>query len=726
MNKSIILFFLLITMLFFSCNLFLPEEDNNAPSVTITSPTEGATLSGNALIEANASDDSSIFKVVFYADGQDIGSDNSSPYSTSWDTTSVSLGNHEIYAIAYDDSGNTKRSATINVQVQNMASVDFLETFESYAMGEVGLNGQELSNSWMASGLLNSTLSIANDPLNTGRDKTLYFNDSPDLEATIYAGVTLPGYIAGEISFDVLFTELSVLNMFFSESEQVSTHGGQLVFLDDGGIETLLYKDGGDIYELSDIPLNQWISISLTFDSATDTYSISANGVTHNNISFIHPLNLINEIVFMTGHEQGHSCKAYIDNVQFKISQSNGSGSFVLAPSNFLVEMASTTSAYLSWTDLADNEDGYNIYRFQDHANSSDLEKIAVLPANSTNYLDSGLTAGESYWYAIVAYEGTTLSDPMQDRITLLEAPTGFLVTNGTSEITLSWNAVTNADGYMIYRQSPSGEWSYIGYRSGINSTNAINSTTSPTDSTASPGVIYNYVVAAYDQPVGDNYIWAGEFSPIRQGELTSSTIPSGLDASDGLWPEHIRLNWNGVEGATSYKVYQSTSSNGTFTELGSTTTPTALIEGFTDSTARYYQVTSIVNGIESSRSLSEVGHAAIPFSLSTTSQSQNFSSPDQVHWYKLTAISSSTQVRWQDGLPSSLGSPLSGDIELIIYDDFFNVEYQYLGDNRNSGGGIKLPTCYSETFVTTVGEIFYVKTFPYQGTLGDYYIYMQ
>ena len=94
--------------------------DTTPPTVSMTSPTNGSTVSGNVTVSANASDDKAVAKVEFYRDsGIQIGTDNSYPYSITWNSTSTTNGSHTLYAKAYDTSNNTAISATVSVTVSN-------------------------------------------------------------------------------------------------------------------------------------------------------------------------------------------------------------------------------------------------------------------------------------------------------------------------------------------------------------------------------------------------------------------------------------------------------------------------------------------------------------------------------------------------------------------------------------------------------------------------------
>ncbi len=95
-----------------------PVPVDNPPAVNITSPLNGATVSGTVTITANASDDNGVTQVEFFVDGGSIGIDNTSPYSVSWNSTSISDGGHTIKATATDTAPQTA-SDSISVTVDN-------------------------------------------------------------------------------------------------------------------------------------------------------------------------------------------------------------------------------------------------------------------------------------------------------------------------------------------------------------------------------------------------------------------------------------------------------------------------------------------------------------------------------------------------------------------------------------------------------------------------------
>ena len=94
---------------------------DNPPTVSITSPADGATVSGTITVTADATDDSGVAQVEFFVGTTSIGIDYiaSDGWSVSWDTTTVSDGSHTVSATATDTATQTSSHA-INVTVNNV------------------------------------------------------------------------------------------------------------------------------------------------------------------------------------------------------------------------------------------------------------------------------------------------------------------------------------------------------------------------------------------------------------------------------------------------------------------------------------------------------------------------------------------------------------------------------------------------------------------------------
>ena len=99
---------------------FATAGDTTSPTVSITSPTAGASLSGTSNVVASAEDNVSVASVQFKVDGANSGpSLTSPPYAYSLNTNSLSNGNHTLVATATDQAGNTATSAGVPFVVSN-------------------------------------------------------------------------------------------------------------------------------------------------------------------------------------------------------------------------------------------------------------------------------------------------------------------------------------------------------------------------------------------------------------------------------------------------------------------------------------------------------------------------------------------------------------------------------------------------------------------------------
>jgi peptidoglycan/xylan/chitin deacetylase (PgdA/CDA1 family) len=102
----------------------LLQIDPVAPSVSITAPSAGATVSGSAVyINANATDNVAVASVKFLLDGAVLGSKTAptspggSTYQWKWDATTASPGQHSLTTIASDLAGNQTTSSPVTVTV---------------------------------------------------------------------------------------------------------------------------------------------------------------------------------------------------------------------------------------------------------------------------------------------------------------------------------------------------------------------------------------------------------------------------------------------------------------------------------------------------------------------------------------------------------------------------------------------------------------------------------
>jgi hypothetical protein len=139
-------------------------SDTTAPTVSITAPATGATVSGLVTVRVAATDNSgTVQRVELYKNGTLFATDTSAPFDLPWASEQGANGTTTLVARAYDPSGNQRDSATTTVTVANLA-----DTTPPTVVIESPSNGAKLTGGWVtistvasdASGIAKLTISI--------------------------------------------------------------------------------------------------------------------------------------------------------------------------------------------------------------------------------------------------------------------------------------------------------------------------------------------------------------------------------------------------------------------------------------------------------------------------------------------------------------------------------------------------------------------------------------
>ena len=113
-----------------------PLPAGGPPDVSITNPTEGATVWTEVAIEASAWDDGTVTNVAFYADDSLLGNDATAPFGWMW--SGAAVGRHTLKAIAWDNDGMSATSAVVNIDVALSDPPEVSITSPAEVSGPVG------------------------------------------------------------------------------------------------------------------------------------------------------------------------------------------------------------------------------------------------------------------------------------------------------------------------------------------------------------------------------------------------------------------------------------------------------------------------------------------------------------------------------------------------------------------------------------------------------------
>ena len=230
-----------------------------------------------------------------------------------------------------------------------------------------------------------------------------------------------------------------------------------------------------------------------------------------------------------------------------------------VAPSDLIVEVMSQSVMQLSWTDNANNEDGYVV---QISLNGSTWANIATISTPNVNsYISTGLTSGTKYFHRVYAYNTGGNSEYIIESATTLPsipvAPSGLSATVSGLNITLNWlDNANNEDGYKLER-------SLYGSKTFEEIAMLSSNVTTYEDTDLPSGTEYEYRVRAY------NIAGNSTYSNIIQ--VTTMNAPDAplefvgfADNQNG----YIEFMWSDLTDETGYILERSSDGGSTWSEL--------------------------------------------------------------------------------------------------------------------------------------------------------------
>src|SRR5260370_39268696 len=94
------------------------SADTTPPTVSVTAPAKGATVSGSILVTASPSDNVGVTGGQLKLDGANLGNAfSSAPYSRTLHTTTIANGSHSLTTTAWDAAGHQAHSTARNLNL---------------------------------------------------------------------------------------------------------------------------------------------------------------------------------------------------------------------------------------------------------------------------------------------------------------------------------------------------------------------------------------------------------------------------------------------------------------------------------------------------------------------------------------------------------------------------------------------------------------------------------
>jgi hypothetical protein len=236
--------------------------DTTAPSVSITTPNAGATVSGVTTVTATASDDVGVVRVQLLLDGAPLGSElTQPPYTMNWDTSTAPNGTHTLSAQARDAAGNQATAINLPVIVSNVVPVGLVASY-SFNEGSGGTvndssgngNTGSINGARWTQGKYGNALEFAPSSWVTVADSnTLDLSTGMTIEAWVFPTVTKTDWA----TLVIKERPAGLAYALYGSSPQ-NQPGAYMFTTSDQGL-------AGP----SALPLNTWTHVAATYDGTT-------------------------------------------------------------------------------------------------------------------------------------------------------------------------------------------------------------------------------------------------------------------------------------------------------------------------------------------------------------------------------------------------------------------------------------------------------------------------
>jgi uncharacterized repeat protein (TIGR01451 family) len=292
--------------------------DTTPPTVSITSPVNGAVSSGTISVMASASDNQAMAGVQFLLDGANLGAEvlGAGPtYTLNWNTTSSTNGAHTLSALGRDVSNNTAVATDVSVTVSNTVANALLASYSFNAGSGTttadssgnGLTGTISGATWTPAGMFGNALSFSGSNSYVDLGTPTLLNGTGSMTWAAWVKATATPRNDGNIV-----------------ARQNNNNGWQLKTTADTGPQTFAIAVSGSSgfaqrNSVTIRSLNTWYHVAGVYNAANRTLDIFVNGVLDNGIltgSVPAVQSLPNSNVYIGRRSNGYYFAGVIDEVQ--------------------------------------------------------------------------------------------------------------------------------------------------------------------------------------------------------------------------------------------------------------------------------------------------------------------------------------------------------------------------------------------------------------------------
>lgn len=657
-----------------------------APTVSISTPVNGSTVTGTVMVTALPLDDVGVLKVEFLVDGALRLTAGGSPYVFPWNTGSESAGSHIVAARAYDADLNTAISSiTVTVVIPDLtaptvaistpangATVAGTVSIQGTAADNQALSKVEVrvdtGNYVLATGLANWSFGLNTFSLNNGSHSVI-------ARATDVGGNVRMATVTVQVSNDLSSPVISGVS-----ASPVNVTSATILWNTNEAADTQVFYGLTTAYG-STTTLNA---------SMVTSHSQLLTGLTANTL---------------------YNYRVYSRDAAGNLG-SSANGTFTtlaapvlppVAPSSLSAVAAAHNQINLAWVDNSANETGFRIERRAGLGGT--FVEISTAAANVTSFVDAGLSTLSSYYYQVRAMNSagnsaysniagtTTLAAPDLTAPALaISSPLSSATVSGS--ISVAGTAADNVglskievriDGGSYALAAGLANWSY-----GLNTLSLGNG---------------SHTINARATDLSNN-VQSATVTVIVANDLTAPVI-SGVSASP-VSVTSATIVWNTDEPADTQVLY------GPSTAYGSTTTLNAsmvashsqVLAGLSANTLYNYRVLSrdAAGNLQTSGNFTFTTQAAPDVTapvLSNLTVSGVSSSSASISWN--TNELSNTQIYF--GLTASYGSSTTLDASMILFHGQVlsgltpNTQYHFQARSRDAAGNVGVSA--DQTFAT-------------------------